>query len=152
GRLQDAGDDRRLHRLEADARHVDDGVVPRFDRGHRSDAHPTRRHGVEAAVRDVSGDRCGRRRNSGADPQSVVRQLVVGRSLVVGAARVANTLFFLLTSAYCLLTLNSFAYQQFVRPHLIASLTGFVVWHGLLFWIALLVTTASMMPWPERPA
>lgn len=68
------------------------------------------------------------------------------RSTVVALARVANASFFLLTSLYCLLTYSSFAYQQFIRPHLINWLSGFVVWHHLGFWLALIITGWTLLP------
>jgi hypothetical protein len=61
-------------------------------------------------------------------------------------ARAANTLFFLVTSLYCLLTYSSFAYQQFIRPHLVNWLTGFVAWHHLAFWLMLMVTAWTLLP------
>jgi phosphoglycerol transferase MdoB-like AlkP superfamily enzyme len=68
------------------------------------------------------------------------------RQGLASLARVANAIFFLLTSTYCLLTYSSFAYQQFVRPHLVAWLSGFVVWHHFAFWLALFVTAFTMVP------
>ena len=61
-------------------------------------------------------------------------------------ARVANTVFFLVTSLYCLLTYSSFAYQQFIRPHLVSWLTGFVTWHHLAFWLMLILTAWTLLP------
>lgn len=74
----------------------------------------------------------------------------VRRSTLVALARGANALFFLLTSSYCLLTYSSFAYQQFIKPHLVNWLTGFVVWHHLGFWLALLVTAWTLLPDLQR--
>jgi hypothetical protein len=68
------------------------------------------------------------------------------RVLCVALARAANTLFFLVTAIYCLLTYNSFAYQQFIRPHLVASLSSFVVWHHLWHWVLLAVTAWTLVP------
>ena len=48
------------------------------------------------------------------------------RGALIGVARAANALFFLLTATYCILTYSSFAYQQFIRPRLVSSLSGFV--------------------------
>ncbi len=53
----------------------------------------------------------------------------------VALARFGNALYFLLTAAYCVLTYSSFAYQQFIRPRLVASLTAFIVWHPLWHWL-----------------
>ena len=61
-------------------------------------------------------------------------------------ARVANALFFLVTSTYCILTYNSFAYQQFIRPRMVASLSQFVAFHHLLHWVLLGVTVATLLP------
>ena len=73
-------------------------------------------------------------------------------SALIALARVLSTAFFLATSLYCLLTYNPFAYQQFIRPHLIAALTGFTVWHGLLYWIVLLMTALTLFSGPRRHA
>lgn len=61
-------------------------------------------------------------------------------------ARVVNTVFFLLTSAYCLLTYNAFAYRQFVKPHLVSWLTDFVIWHHLGYWACLAMTAVTLRP------
>ena len=52
----------------------------------------------------------------------------------VAVARLVHLAFFLLTSAYCLLTYNAFAYRQFIKPHLVVWLTDFVIWHHLWYW------------------
>ena len=70
----------------------------------------------------------------------------VRRSTLVALARGINAIFFLLTSTYCLLTYSSFAYQQFIRPHLVNWLTGFVVWHHLGFWLVLILTAWTLLP------
>jgi hypothetical protein len=72
--------------------------------------------------------------------------LSLRRSTLVALARVANALFFLAASLYCLLTYSSFAYQQFIRPHLVSWLTGFVAWHHLAFWLVLIVTAWTLLP------
>lgn len=64
----------------------------------------------------------------------------------VVAARLANTLFFLLTATYCILTYSSFAYQQFIRPRMVSSLSGFVALHHLWHWVMLGVTVATLLP------
>ena len=68
------------------------------------------------------------------------------RLTFVALAREANAIFFLLTSSYCLLTYSSFAYQQFIRAHLVIWLSDFVVWHHLGFWLMLLVTAWTLLP------
>jgi hypothetical protein len=77
---------------------------------------------------------------------TVRRRLSFRRSTTVALARAGNAVFFLLTSTYCLLTYSSFAYQQFIKPHLVNWLTGFVVWHHLGFWLVLLVTAWTLLP------
>jgi uncharacterized membrane protein len=66
------------------------------------------------------------------------------RASWIAAARVANAAFFLATATYCLLTYSSFAYQQFVKPHLVMWLSEFVVWHHAGHWVMLGVTGLSM--------
>ena len=68
------------------------------------------------------------------------------RSGWIAAARGANALFFLLTSTYCILTYNSFAYQQFIRPRLVSSLATFVAFHHLWHWVLLGITVATLLP------
>ena len=70
----------------------------------------------------------------------------VNRRTLVALARAVNAIFFLTTSSYCLLTYSSFAYQQFIKPHLVNWLTGFVVWHHLAFWLMLLLTAWTLVP------
>ena len=50
------------------------------------------------------------------------------------------------TSTYCILTYSSFAYQQFIRPRLVSSLSQFVAYHHLLHWVLLGVTVATLLP------
>lgn len=68
----------------------------------------------------------------------------------VALARFANALYFLLTASYCVLTYSSFAYQQFLRPRLVASLTAFIVWHPLWHWLALGITVLTLRSALER--
>lgn len=77
---------------------------------------------------------------------SVLPQSWVRRSTLVALARVANAIFFLLTSTYCLLTYSSFAYQQFIKPHLVSWLTNFVIWNHIGFWLMLLITAWTLLP------
>jgi len=70
----------------------------------------------------------------------------VHRRTLVALARAVNAIFFLTTSSYCLLTYSSFAYQQFIKPHLVNWLTGFVVWHHLAFWLMLILTAWTLVP------
>ena len=71
---------------------------------------------------------------------------VFRRAVLVALARAVNAIFFLTTSSYCLLTYSSFAYQQFIKPHLVNWLTGFVVWHHLAFWLMLILTAWTLLP------
>jgi hypothetical protein len=64
---------------------------------------------------------------------------------LIAAARVANAAFFLLTATYCLLTYTPFAYQQFIRPHLINWVSQFVVFHHIGYWLALGITALTML-------
>lgn len=74
----------------------------------------------------------------------------VHRAVLVALARAVNAAFFLTTSSYCLLTYSSFAYQQFIKPHLVNWLTGFVVWHHLGFWMMLMITGWTLVPHLRR--
>ena len=68
------------------------------------------------------------------------------RGVLIGMARAANALFFLLTATYCILTYSSFAYQQFIRPRLVSSLSGFVAFQHLWYWVFLGITVITLMP------
>lgn len=70
---------------------------------------------------------------------------MIRRSALIAVARVISAAFLLATSLYCLLTYNAFAYQQFIRPHLISALTNFTVWHALLYWAVLLMITLTLL-------
>ncbi len=70
------------------------------------------------------------------------------RSWAIATARVVHALFFLIATTYALLTYHPFAYQQFIRPHLIAALSSFVTWHHLWYWLVLLVTALTLAPAP----
>ena len=70
------------------------------------------------------------------------RPSVDGRTVFLVLSRAANTLFFAVTATYCILTYSSFAYQQFIRPHLVSALSSFVVWHHLWHWVMLGLTIA----------
>ena len=64
--------------------------------------------------------------------------------MVIAAARLANAVFFLMTATYCLLTYSSFAYQNFIRPHLINWLSDFVAFHHVGFWVTLGITALTI--------
>lgn len=68
-----------------------------------------------------------------------------GAGVLVALARAANTLFFALTATYCILTYSSFAYQQFIRPRVVASIAGFAVFHAQWHWLLLAVTTMTIV-------
>jgi hypothetical protein len=73
------------------------------------------------------------------------RTVAANGGWLIAAARAANAAFFLLTAVYCLLTYTPFAYQQFIRPHLINWLSGFVVFHHIGYWVVLGVTAITML-------
>ena len=75
---------------------------------------------------------------------------MIRRSAVIATVRAVNAVFFLATSLYCLLSYNAFAFQQFIKPHLIAALTNFTIWHGELYWLVLLATALTLMPTMTR--
>ena len=68
------------------------------------------------------------------------------RTLFVALARVVNALFFVVTATYCILTYSSFAYQQFIRPHVVASIAGFAAFHHLWHWVLLAITVVTLIP------
>jgi len=68
------------------------------------------------------------------------------RAVLVALARAANAAFFVVTATYCILTYSSFAYQNFIRPRLVASLAGFVALHHLWYWIFLATTLLTFLP------
>jgi hypothetical protein len=59
--------------------------------------------------------------------------------------RVATAVFCLVTSLYCLLTYSPFAYQQFIRPHLVQGLVPLVVWHHIIYVVVFGATALSMV-------
>jgi hypothetical protein len=73
-------------------------------------------------------------------------RLTIARPVLVGVVRGANAVFSLVTATYCLLTYSSFAYQQFIRPHLVSSLASFVVWHHIWHWVLLGATAITLVP------
>ena len=75
---------------------------------------------------------------------------MIRRPLLVALARGVNLAFFLSTAIYCLLTSNTFTYEQFIKPHVSAALTGFAVWHGDLHWLVLSITALTIAPYLER--
>lgn len=68
------------------------------------------------------------------------------RATLIALARAANAVFFLLTATYCVLTYSSFAYQQFIRPRMVASLAGFVAFHHMWHWVLLGATVLTLLP------
>jgi hypothetical protein len=65
-------------------------------------------------------------------------------------ARLGNAMLAVLTATYCLLTYSPFAYEQFIKPHLVNWLSSLPVWHHVAFWAAAGVTAVTMMR--ELPA
>lgn len=72
------------------------------------------------------------------------------RSWTIALARVVHALFFLVAATYSLLTYHPFAYQQFIRPHLIGALSSFVTWHHVWYWLVLLATALTLEPFSPR--
>ena len=96
----------------------------------------------------MSGDRVSHEVRSaanaaGAEPVSLAAG---SRTLLVALARVVNALFFVVTATYCILTYSSFAYQQFIRPHVVASIAGFAAFHHLWHWVLLAITVVTLIP------
>lgn len=71
---------------------------------------------------------------------------MIRRSTATAIARAANAIFFLMTSAYCVLSYSSFAYHQFIRPEVFAWPGDFVALHHVFFWLMLLITAATLVP------
>jgi hypothetical protein len=69
------------------------------------------------------------------------------RSVAFALARALNAAFFLATSIYCLLAYSPFAYQQFLKPAVIAWLPGFLAIHTALFWLVYLITMLTLLSW-----
>ena len=65
---------------------------------------------------------------------------MIRRSTVTSLARSATTIFFLVTAAYCILSYNSFAYYQFIRPEVFAWPGDFVALYHVFFMLAWLIT------------
>ncbi len=67
------------------------------------------------------------------------------RSIPVLLARALNALFFLTTAAYCALCYVPFAYEQFIRPELVAWPSQFVSWYHYGFWLTLFITALTIV-------
>ena len=61
------------------------------------------------------------------------------------AARTVAALIFLLTWGYGVTTYSPFAFDMFVRPQLFPQLATFVAWHHAWFWLAFLLSTATLV-------
>ena len=72
------------------------------------------------------------------------------RSSLIVLARSLNTTFFFVTSVYCLLAYSPFTYEQFIRPHVSAALSGFAVWHAHLHMLVLSITALTLASSMER--
>ena len=66
--------------------------------------------------------------------------------LAFAVARGLNAVYFIGSCVYALLSYSSFAYEQFIRPQLIAWLPEVVALHHLLFWLTVLVTLPTLLP------
>jgi hypothetical protein len=73
-----------------------------------------------------------------------------GRPVLV-LLRVVNLAFFLATAAYCILSFSTFAYQQFIRPEVLAWPSTFVVLNPPLFWLCSLLTAWTLVPHLSGP-
>jgi len=67
-------------------------------------------------------------------------------------SRAATTAFFLLTSAYCILSYNTFAYVQFIQPQVLAWPSDFVALHHVFFLLAWLLCALTLIPFLRRPS
>jgi membrane-anchored protein YejM (alkaline phosphatase superfamily) len=65
--------------------------------------------------------------------------------------RAANAVFFLTTAAYCILSYNSFAYYQFIRPEVFAWPTNFIALYHVLFLLFWLITALTLWPYIRGP-
>jgi Sulfatase len=81
---------------------------------------------------------------------------MIRRSTVVAIARAVNAVFFLTTSAYCILSYSSFAYYQFIRPEVFAWPGTFVALHHVFFWLMWFIAALTLAPYARgangRPA
>lgn len=71
---------------------------------------------------------------------------MIRRSSIVAIARAVNAVFFLTTSAYCILSYSSFAYYQFIRPEVFAWPGTFVALHHVFFWLMWFVAALTLAP------
>lgn len=65
--------------------------------------------------------------------------------LIVALARALNGAFFVMTAAYAVLNASAFAYYQFIRPELFGWLPAFVAINHEMYWVALLVTSLTLI-------
>ena len=73
------------------------------------------------------------------------------RPLTFMLARLANAGYFALTSAYCLFVFNPFTHSQFIQHEYLWWLSAFVAHHAALYWVALLLTTLTLVPLSRTP-
>ncbi len=62
------------------------------------------------------------------------------------AARAAGAAYCVLSWAYGLIVSVRFAFEQFIRPGLFPWVSEFVIWHHAWYWVAFLVTAATLIP------
>lgn len=58
--------------------------------------------------------------------------------------RLGAAVFALLTWAYGVATYSPFAFEMFIRPRLVTSLSDFVAWHHALYWVAYLAAAVTL--------
>jgi hypothetical protein len=68
------------------------------------------------------------------------------RRLAFLTARAGTAAICLLTWGYGVTTYSPFAFDMFVRPQLFPPLVAFVAWHHVWFWIAFLLSAATLVP------
>lgn len=84
---------------------------------------------------------------SGAGSNKLDQALVPGlRSSSFVVARLCFCAFMLVTSAYCLLAYIPFTYQWVISFNLVGWLPGFVKFHPYLYWLALVMVAATLLP------
>lgn len=67
------------------------------------------------------------------------------RSKLFVALRLGVIGFALLTWTYGVATFSPFAFDMFIRPRLMPSLSDFVAWHHVLYWVAYLATVVTLI-------
>jgi len=76
---------------------------------------------------------------------------MIRRSTITAVGRAATTIFYLITAAYCILSYNSFAYYQFIRPEVFAWPGDFVALYHWFFGVCWLINLLTLMPYISGP-